>query len=115
MLGLAGAQRRENGVDAEVIHPGPVDPAEQGVGEPFHDTVTQASPEQLTDGHVGAREHPREHDVGRGAQLLRPAQDPVRAKGPSCVGRTRPIPSGIGRMRPETRRLTERGSLTAMT
>ena len=86
VLLLAGPQGGQDRIEAELVDPGPVDPADQRLGEPIDHAVTEPSAQERPGGGVGGAQPAGQHEVQPGARLVPPGQDRGRHEGPHPGG-----------------------------
>ena len=111
MIALVVAELGDHREEAQLVDRGPVDAAEERVRQAVHHRPAEPVAKKRPDRDVLAVEPARQHHVEPGPQLLRPREEPRGREGAIRVGRTRPIPSGIGIISPRARMWTRRGSV----
>jgi hypothetical protein len=78
-LGLAQRQHR---VEAQLVDRSAVDAADERPGQPVHERVAKAPPQERPDGLVTGRDDPRHHDVEPHPRLLERREQPRRGERP---------------------------------
>ncbi len=115
MLALVLPELRDDGEQAQLVDRRPVDPAEERVRQAIYHRPARG----------GGAGRPRSRRPRRRASAAAARRRPARifcgqekrrvvTKGAIRVGRTRPIPSGIGIISPRARMWTRRGSFVRM-